>query len=564
MGAVIGKLYPYESAGDTVSGVTIQYGDIALGAKEAFVAEAVDKEPFVDLSQLQRNNVTTQYGNPCEAYNVALDGNASVFPSNPQYEDMGLWSRQLSDENGFFTTPIVLTLTSEQPFTTNGFTFKFDTVNGIHPTHVNIIWYIGDDVLAEQDFFPVSAFYYCKKTVSNFDKAQITFISLNMPQNRLKLYSIDYGFGVVFDGAEIVNAKAHFDVNPISTSISINTVDFTINNHQNAEYSFSEKQPLIVSFNEKMLIKTFISSSRRTSKTLWHVQSEDYIGIMDGIAFRGGIYVDEPVDVLLSAVFGAAGVPCDFVNIPATNLSGYIPYTTCREALMQVCFAAQLVVDTTNSEYVIVKTLDDTVKHEVPLEKIMRSPSFADNGFVSTVRLAAHTYTPTQDTAELYNATDGGTGEDIEVRFAEPFHSLSITNGVLKTYGANYAVINAQVGCVLVGKKYNHSMVIHTKTNEGRQNGNTVSINKGTLVSATNVDNVLQKCYNHLIKTRTARLKIVEAPSEVESGEEETFTIDVGDMIRCETEYLGDITGRVISQSFNLNGGILVKDTELI
>jgi hypothetical protein len=45
---------------------------------------------------------------------------------------------------------------------------------------------------------------------------------------------------------------------------------------------------------------------------------------------------------------------------------------------------------------------------------------------------------------------------------------------------------------------------------------------------------------------------------------EETYRDDpvsVGDMITTQTAYLGDITGRVIKQTFNLNGGIIVKNT---
>jgi hypothetical protein len=37
--------------------------------------------------------------------------------------------------------------------------------------------------------------------------------------------------------------------------------------------------------------------------------------------------------------------------------------------------------------------------------------------------------------------------------------------------------------------------------------------------------------------------------------------VKVGDIITSETEYLGDITGRVIKQTFSLAGGIIVKDT---
>jgi hypothetical protein len=38
---------------------------------------------------------------------------------------------------------------------------------------------------------------------------------------------------------------------------------------------------------------------------------------------------------------------------------------------------------------------------------------------------------------------------------------------------------------------------------------------------------------------------------------------NVGDIVKCETEYLGVLTGRIIKQSFNLNGGIIIKETEM-
>ena len=52
-------------------------------------------------------------------------------------------------------------------------------------------------------------------------------------------------------------------------------------------------------------------------------------------------------------------------------------------------------------------------------------------------------------------------------------------------------------------------------------------------------------------------------------GQKETSTttydkvVNIGDVISVETEYLGDLSGRVISQSFNLNGNILVKEVVL-
>ena len=40
-------------------------------------------------------------------------------------------------------------------------------------------------------------------------------------------------------------------------------------------------------------------------------------------------------------------------------------------------------------------------------------------------------------------------------------------------------------------------------------------------------------------------------------------SVNVGDKIQAETEYLGVVSGRLIKQSFNLNGNIIVKEAVL-
>lgn len=39
--------------------------------------------------------------------------------------------------------------------------------------------------------------------------------------------------------------------------------------------------------------------------------------------------------------------------------------------------------------------------------------------------------------------------------------------------------------------------------------------------------------------------------------------VNLGERITTETEYLGDVSGRLISQSFNLNSNIIVKEAVL-
>ena len=574
------------------NGVSIYYGDIAPGAKESFSPSISDKEDFVIEDQLKKNGLYFKnYGNPCEMYSVVLDGSTQVFPPDPENKNMGIWSKQISNENGEFETPIVLTLSANQNFSSQGFTFIFDTYNNIYPTKINIHWWRdGEETtdLGEKDFVPDNPKYFAHNKVEYYNRVVITFYSLNMPKNRLKLRSIDYGYGTVFYGDELRNTKILQEIDPISSEISINTADFVLDSNRGIEYSFQEKQPLSIYFNGKLKATTFVKKSRRKSKFLWEIKSEDYIGFLDRIPFYGGVYNNKNAGELFNEIFSKANVPYKIDDaIQNEFVSGHIPYTSCREALRQVAFATQRVVDTSNSDVVNVYTLDDSLKQHISLERIMQCQSFSEDEVVTSVELVEHSYVKKDDDVVVYSAEESGEGENIFIVFQEPIHTLTISNGSIVESGENYAIINAESQCVLMGKKYDHITTSKTKRNESVLAATiekNVLINSATLVSSLNVANVLDMCYNYITKKNSARMKIIEGVHErdntqsiygssvygVSKYKSKISTLsdyywdiptNVGENISFETEYLGNIIGRIVNQTFNLNGGIIIKDT---
>lgn len=574
------------------NGVAITYGDVAPEAKENFDIDTSEKKYDTLLNLKKYNMQLYNYATPCEEYSTVLDGTAVALPVNAQGANIGLWSNQLSGDDGSFSTTIQITLTSAGQYSSQGFTFTFDKFNDIYPTSLSIQWIrdTGDTYtdLGTKNFTPNSAFYFCRNAVENFNKVIIKIFSLNMPKNRLKLERIDYGYGTVFYGDELRAVKVSQTIDPISTEIQINTCDFTLDSHTDMEYSFQTRQPLTVSFNDKLIATTFVKQSKRKARFLWEVNSEDYIGIMERIPFVGGMYENINAGTLLENIFNTAKVPyrieSDFYDMP---LYGHISYTTCREALMQVAFACQGVVDTSNDNVVKVFLVNETVKQTVPKNRIMQGQSFTDEDTVTRVELTYHTYKAITETLEAYKAEDSGTGTDILVKFSEPLHDLIITNGTITEPGVNYAVITANANCVLTGQKYEHTEQIKSKPNPTVLVGeleNVKSITGATLVSSNNVDKILQTCYNWLIKVNTTNLKIIESKHVVygdyprygktifgtaKYGAKSVDTITYDENVNCsdkitvDTEYLGKITGIVTKLSFGLNGNILIKEATL-
>ena len=180
---------------------------------------------------------------------------------------------------------------------------------------------------------------------------------------------------------------------------------------------------------------------------------------------------------------------------------------------MQVVFAIQCVVDTSNSNVVNVLLPHEEIDKTVPLNRIMQGQNFVDSEKNTGVEISIHTYTPTNESITLYEEEKSGIGDNKLIRFNDPAHSLTISNGDLLEYGTNYAIINARTGCILNGKKYEHDTEIKRRKNDvilAIDKEKYVVIDNATLVSQGNVDNILDKCYNWFKKNMETNLRIVE------------------------------------------------------
>lgn len=567
--------------------VLVRYGDIAVGAKEAFSLSATDQAYFSNLNQVKENiSSFPNYGNPLERYSVILDGSVVALPSDNEEIDIGWWSGQLSDEDGAFETPITLNMISDEYFTATSLTITFDTYKDIYASELVIDWYRDDELLSSETFNPTSAKYSCENMVEFYNKIVITFNALNRPMNRLKIKSIDHGSTTIFSGENLKKCNISQKINPISAEIPIGTASLWLKGKEGEEYSFQKRQPLTIILNDSIQSTVFVNRANRRGKDEWEVQAEDYIGILDGTAFYGGIYENKNVGVLLAEIFGVAKVPFEIdESISASEVSGYIPFGTCRGALMQVAFAAGAMVDTSLNDLVRVSEMPTSVSQTIGRDRIYQGLQVIEDTRVTAVSISAHSYTPIEDTLTAYDASKSGAGQGIFVKFGEPLHDLSISNGEILESGSTYAIINAEDGCILVGKKYEHTSVIKTRKNDlvlATDTENVKTISKATLVSPKNIDKLLDLCYNYYSKTTGIKAKVVDRRhisggdiirygQGIRYGEykyrdrsRKVITYDnpvnLGDVIKIDTTYQGEVEGRVESKNFSLLGNSIAKD----
>lgn len=573
------------------NGVNILYGYFYPEAKENFVPSS-DQSQFDTIQKLQQDRVSSKkYGNPCELYQTSLDGSFSPIPDDVQDTGIVFWSNSISNEKGFFDNPISISFSSTKKMSTPSITLNFGDYNNVYATHILAVWMSDNEIISEKEFFPDGSSFALEHEVKDYNYFELIFYSINAPNQRLRLQSINFGSWVVFGSEKIKNVNVLQGYSPISENIEISTIDFTFEFNEHDIFDFSRKQPIVTRLNNDIIMETYISDIKRKSENVWQIKSEDAIGILDGVNYKGGMYENAVAVDIIEDIFKTAKLPVVIsaeLRSEMETVSGRIPYGSCRNALMQVLFAIGACVLTSGNSfgYTEIRRNSDLISQKIPLSRIMIGQTIDDEDVVTGVSITSHNFIKVYDQeTEIYNFQNSSDkiNDEIFIVFNEPIHSWSITGGRMIEFNNNFAkFIVLRNDCVLKGHKYKHIVSRKTKNKSSIRLGdleNVINIADATLISGSNIDKVLDICYNYFTNNKSISMKIVEGKhvehsDPIKYGEKKynTFTygfqksttydkrVKLGDLIDTETKFLGDVSGRIIRQSYKLSNGVIVKD----
>lgn len=558
--------------------VNVEYEALAPGAASdmKIATPILDKDKPESYCNLDDFNKGLDYKNfsfPTEGYQTLLDGEQLLFPQSfEQYPNIGFGfvSSILSNNYGGFdeAISIVFKSQSKKKYISQGITLHFDSYNNIYANSLAIIWSADGKTISSKTFNPNSPVYFCKNEVTDYDAIEIHINSLNMPNCRMRLIGVDFGAFFDFTGDMLESVNVIQEINPISTELPISVCDITLRAENASDYNFQNFQKLTIKHNGDTKATGFIKSYRRTGEFKYQLECVDSISLLDNATFMGGVYSSKPAKAIITDILKAANIE-GFLYDPIDELrvSGYIPICSCREALILVGFAIGRTIVSSN-DTIYVQELSDTVSQTVELERIFQGQNFDINGMVTEVKLITHRYKTANTEEELYKSADSGSGNGIRVEFDNPMHDLTITNGAIvetnTSIGKTYAVINANDNCILKGKKYSDTKLIQSFKNSNilfATPDNVVTV-ESTLYEDNNYNNIFSKACQYLMKNSSVNLKIVEG-SRIDDETDELITdkpVNLGDMLTCKTEYMGDFTGRLVSQRYSLGGGIIVKE----
>lgn len=477
---------------------TVTYRDIAVGAEEAAAVVAAGSTPE-SVPQRLAGGVNPGKVISLEHNRWILDGTFGTF-----YEDadIAFWSSEISGETGAFQSEPVITVSFSAQFSSMGVSLVFDEATGEYCPDINIKWYQGDTLKADQDFAPDSTMYFCSRRVESYDKLVITIKKTSLPYRRAKVNRIIFGVTRTFAMNELRDASITNEMDESAVKLPVSSFVWTLDSLADVDYLFQLKQPVEVRNNDDLLGVYYIDKSDRKSARVYKIECKDALGVLSDTAFAGGAYLS---GVSAKALLAQLAAPFEVVygdDVTDQTLTGVLASGTAREAIQQVILAWGVCLATDGGAEIRVFSLPETAS-VIPRDRTFTGSSVKTDSIVTRVSVTAHAY------SEIDNGS-------VEVN----------------------------------GQRYNDTQTVYSISNPNviaTDKSNEKEIKNATLISSANGQAVAQRLYDYYSKRESISAKIVYA------GEK------LGDRVSIYTPWGTLNTGHLCKMEVSLSNTVVYK-----
>lgn len=553
----------------TDSVIIFKMHDITAAANAS--PSSTDGQEFNQMIQLVFENDIKRWGT-LEKDQFILDGEHQAFPDDPTTEIFPFWSDRLSDDEGAFASPPQLQLTfkdSQDVRTAHdsvGISLIFDELDGDYCSSVNIKWYSTTDVLlSDKNFAPDKPLYFCDNKVAGFSRVVITFNSTSKPYRYVKLNRIDIGLTYPIGGENLIEAEVLEEVDSMSRELRVSTLDLTMfdqNDNFNlinpgGYYEFLQRGQVVHPYGyingEKIYFGAYyFDTLRQSSERVVNMQCQNAIGLLSQMPFDGGMYKNALVSTMLSEIQIATQNRISIIldpSLASKTVSGWLPITSCREALQEIAFAIGAMVVTDRSDSVYLRPAPTVTAGVIPDGRTIDDQRASQEPLVTAVEVTAHGYAGNLYENNLIEE-ELPVGEH-RIEFGKPNHGLEVTGATITKEHVNYAILNvATAGQVtLTGKEYRHGSIAYKKELDNIPVGQPANVLRfdSTLISEDIGEAVaqreLERCQNRLINSGAIFLTAAERP-----GQKIDIKSTGGHMVRGHIESLRtDLTGGMIA-----------------
>ena len=377
--------------------------------------------------------------------------------------------------------------------------------------------------------------YFADCNAEDFNELQMTF---TCDDRFVRLNYIDYGVKLEYseDSANKVKSCSlveEVDVTSSELSINQTTLElidsdkrFDITNPTSYYKYLQQRQKFTIyeeiDDTEKMMAIHYLKEWSQTKSMVASFTLQDVIGLMENTTFYGGVYTNVTAKALIDEVMNDYGWTDYTISdeIKDIKLTGYLAVMTHRQALQQIAFACGACVDTSRISgiSIYVPTLENSGYIDTDRKLISTAHEIKQEDLVTGIQMTTHSYILESETSQAYKGTlDVG---EHRVTFSEPYESLTITGGTINKSNCNYADITVSSAgeVVITGYKYADNTADRVyKMNElpSSTMENYTKVDSATLISKSNVDDVIAYMYKIKQYRLTHTLKMITVNEQV-------------------------------------------------
>ena len=392
---------------------------------------------------------------------------------------------------------------------------------------------------------------------------------------------------------EISSIKIIEEPDVLSTTLRSATVDVVLVTDSLEDIIEHKDDVFTIYYGENFAMKTAFLSYKQKSQNVWSLEFENYIKILEKHNFHGDIYDGKPAHEVIYEIFESAGFSREEIIIDETliddsiTLTGFIPYTNCKESLMQVLFPIGAIATSENGMPCIVSVSSQNTTN-IPNSRTLVGVKVEEQeeAEYEYIELTAYSYSKSHDTKimfqEEYNmivATEDNP-QRLELIFDEPCFDYNVVGALFAAgsttfkyniieQSANHIVLDwwfsgsgkYNVTITVYADNYKHTTSVFSNDVEDSEDKRSKTIEDMTLVNSENAETIIARCLEEYARTKSAVAKIVIG-KHVSEDDVVTYDEDVkcGDIVTIPTDFQGEYNGRIVKEQYNLNNVIIIKE----
>lgn len=394
-----------------------------------------------------------------------LDGTQSEFKDDTS--DIPFFS-ELTTINGLFRAMTLITMWFSELHSSYALTINF---MDDYPLLIKCTWYRDNDKLFESEYDVDCNDFVIRKSVQNYDKIQIEFLK-TLPFRYVKVNYIR--FGVILDWNEnnLKSGNLLMEIDPISSALPESNLTFEVvddtdeTNPGNKEglHNYFQRnqsmQPYEIVNGNKIKLGKFYLQDFSYNKNVCKVQTTTLLTLMENTDFSAigtaskandPMHTPRPNDYKsatywLELIFAEIGLTSSDYSIDASlsSVNLYFGFAemscNCKQALQEVLFAANAIVDFSSNVYdVVVKPRTSVVSGIIP-KTTKFSTSVKKTEYVTGVKIHYNTIVwAATDSNNMYIINERMKAGTYKIIFNELRAMFSITQEQQGDFGySNY------------------------------------------------------------------------------------------------------------------------------